>query len=375
MAGLSCFGLLYYYQALLPDLAEFFKIDKAKSSFAVSSATLGMALGLLISTFVADRFSRKKVIGYCLFSSAMLAFASSFSESFVVLIFLNFVKGFLLAGATSVTLAYISEEVSESRKLKITGFYIAGNAIGGMLGRVLTSNISHYQSWQFASEVIGILCLVFAIFFFILAPESKNFNPKKESFISLVKPNLKLIFNRSLMPFYITGFLLLGVFVSLYNFMAFFLINPPFHISRTWIPYVYVLYISGVLGSMNIRFWERKLKKPEPILKAMSILGMLGILFYFFGNVYAVVLGLAIFTYAFFVAHTVCSKSVGNFSQDKKTVAIAFYLLLYYLGASTLGSFSGIILQQLGWQFFLVFLMFIFGAIILVFSFKKSKII
>jgi hypothetical protein len=47
LAGLSCFGLLYYYQALLPDLVEYFKINKAKSSFAVSSATLGMALGLI----------------------------------------------------------------------------------------------------------------------------------------------------------------------------------------------------------------------------------------------------------------------------------------------------------------------------------------
>ena len=60
LAGLSCFGLLYYYQALLPDLVEYFKINKAKSSFAVSSATLGMALGLITSTFVADRYSRKK---------------------------------------------------------------------------------------------------------------------------------------------------------------------------------------------------------------------------------------------------------------------------------------------------------------------------
>lgn len=372
LAGLSCFGLLYYYQALLPDLSKYFNVNKAKSSFAVSSATFGMALGLLISTFVSDRFSRKKVIGYCLFGSAILAFESSFSENFSVLIFLNFLKGFLLAGATSVCLAYIAEEVSEERKLKITGFYIAGNAVGGMLGRVLSSNVSHYQSWQFASEVIGVMCLVFAISFFILAPRSKNFIPKKESFITLIKPNLKLILNQNLLPFYITGFLLLGVFVSLYNYMAFFLIKPPFNISRTWIPYVYILYVSGIFGSMNVSFWERKLKSSEKILKAMSILGMAGIIFYFFGNVFSVVLGLAIFTYAFFVAHTVCSKSVGNFSPEKKTVTIAFYLLLYYIGASTLGSFSGIILQKFDWQIFLVFLIFIFGMIYLIFDLKKS---
>ena len=374
LAGLSCFGLLYYYQALLPDLVEYFKINKAKSSFAVSSATLGMALGLITSTFVADRYSRKKVIGYCLFASAVLAFTSSFSENFNVLIALNFLKGFLLSGATSVCLAYIAEEVSENRKLRITGFYIAGNAVGGMIGRVISSQVSHYKSWQFASEFIGIWCLIFAILFFILAPKSQNFKPKKESFKTLIEPNFKLITHPKLLPFYITGFLLLGTFVSLYKYMAFFLVKAPFNISRSWISYVYVLYISGVFGSMNVSFWERKLKNSENVLKTMSLVGILGILFFFLQNTIAVIVGLAVFTYSFFVAHTVCSKSVGNFSKEKRTVTIAFYLLLYYIGASTLGSFSGVILQRLDWQVFLVFLTIIFGIIYLIFVFKKEKI-
>jgi YNFM family putative membrane transporter len=99
----------------------------------------------------------------------------------------------LLSGATSVCLAYIAEEVSENRKLRITGFYIAGNAVGGMVGRVISSQVSHYKSWQFASEFIGIWCLIFAILFFILAPKSQNFKPKKESFKTLIEPNFKLI--------------------------------------------------------------------------------------------------------------------------------------------------------------------------------------
>jgi ammonia channel protein AmtB len=65
---------------------------------------------------------------------------------------------------------------------------------------------------------------------------------------------------------------------------------------------------------------------------------------------------------------------VGNFSKEKRTVTIAFYLLLYYIGASTLGSFSGVILQKLDWQVFLVFLTLIFGIIYLIFVFKKEKI-
>lgn len=96
LSGLSCFGLLYYYQALLPELVDYFRIDKAQSSLAVSSSTFGMALGLLTAMFVADRYSRKKVIGYSLLSSAVFALLSSFSNHFTLLLFFNFLKGYFL---------------------------------------------------------------------------------------------------------------------------------------------------------------------------------------------------------------------------------------------------------------------------------------
>jgi YNFM family putative membrane transporter len=124
---------------------------------------------------------------------------------------------------------------------------------------------------------------------------------------------------------------------------------------------------------MNVSFWERKLKNSENVLKTMSLVGILGILFFFLQNTIAVIVGLAVFTYSFFVAHTVCSKSVGNFSKEKRTVTIAFYLLLYYIGASTLGSFSGVILQKLDWQIFLGFSHHYFRNYLFDFCLKKKN--
>jgi YNFM family putative membrane transporter len=256
LSGLSCFGLLYYYQALLPDLVTYFSLNKASSSLAVSSSTLGMAFGLITAMFLADRYSRKRVIGYSLLGAAFFAIVSSFSPNFWVLVIANFFKGYILAGSTSVGLAYIAEEVSISKKLKITGLYISGNAIGGMLGRVLAAHFIHLYSWQTASGIIGAVCLVFALLFFGFAPQSRNFQPKKESIKTLIKPNLIVIFSKKLLPFYLTGFLLLGAFVSLYNYMAFFLVKAPFNIAEQWIPYLYLLYIAGIGGSTTVSFWQ-----------------------------------------------------------------------------------------------------------------------
>ena len=148
------------------------------------------------------------------------------------------------------SLAYISEEVQPQNKGKITGLYIAGNALGGMGGRVISSYLSSEFSWRVASVSIGVLCALFAISFLIFSPRSVNFKPKRESFKSLIVSNLHLIVSVKLIPFYLIGSLMLGIFVSLYNYLGFYLIKEPFNFPPYLIHYIYFMYLFGVFGSI-----------------------------------------------------------------------------------------------------------------------------
>lgn len=125
LSGFSCFAQLYYFQPLLPDLAQEFGLSASHSSLAISFSTLGMVIGLFTAMFIADSISRKKLISAALLSSAVFSVICSYSSSFLLLVALSALKGFLLSGATSVSLAYISEEVQPQNKGKITGLYIA----------------------------------------------------------------------------------------------------------------------------------------------------------------------------------------------------------------------------------------------------------
>ena len=214
LSGFSCFAQLYYFQPLLPDLAKDFILSASESSFAISFSTLGMVFGLFTTMFVADRIPRKKMIGTGLLSSSIFSVAASFSPTFLPLILLSAAKGFLLSGATSVSMAYIAEEVSSRNKGKIMGLYIAGNALGGMAGRVISSWIGALYTW-IASVSIGLICALFAILFLLFSPRSTNFMPRKESFHTLIIANLQLITSKALIPFYLTGGLILGVFIQL----------------------------------------------------------------------------------------------------------------------------------------------------------------
>lgn len=352
LSGFSCFAQLYYFQPLLPDLARDFSLSASHSSFAVSFSTLGMVFGLFTMMFIADRIPRKKLISTGLLASSIFSVAASFSPTFTPLILLSAAKGFLLSGATSVSMAYISEEVSAANKGKIMGLYIAGNALGGMSGRFISSWIGNIFSWRIASGSIGVICAVFAALFLLFSPASVNFFPRKESFKSLITDNLHLITSRALIPFYITGGLILGVFVSLYNYMGFYLVKSPFGFPEYSIHYIYLMYIFGVFGSIATAGLTRKFS-PFTVLKSILLISAASILLLYFTNFWIVASGLAIFTFNFFVIHVLCNRIVSNYNIAKRSVTISIYLLSYYLGSSILGSATGVLLDTWGWRYFL----------------------
>lgn len=352
LSGFSCFAQLYYFQPLLPDLAHDFSLSASHSSFAVSFSTLGMVFGLFTMMFIADRIPRKRLIGTGLLASSIFSISASFSPTFFPLILLSAAKGFLLSGATSVSMAYISEEVSPQNKSRIMGLYIAGNALGGMGGRVISSWIGAEYSWRIASGSIGVICALFAALFMIFSPRSLNFVPRKESFKSLITDNIHLIMSKDLIPFYLTGGLILGVFVSLYNYMGFYLIKEPFNFSPYYIHYIYLMYIFGVFGSIATAGLSQRFSH-FTLLKAMLLISAAGILLLYFTNFWIVTIGLAAFTFNFFVVHVLCNRIVSEYNVAKRSVTISIYLLAYYLGSSLLGSGTGVILDLWGWQYFL----------------------
>ena len=159
------------------------------------------------------------------------------------------------------------------------------------------------------------ICLSFLIF----SPRSVNFKPKRESFKSLIVSNLHLIVSVKLIPFYLIGSLMLGIFVSLYNYLGFYLVKEPFNFSPYLIHYIYFMYLFGVFGSIATAKLTA-LYNHFKILKTIIALSVAGLLLLYINNFWIVTLGLAIFTFNFFVVHVICNRIVSDYNLQKRSL-------------------------------------------------------
>ncbi|AZB32560.1 MFS transporter [Chryseobacterium bernardetii] len=354
-SGLSVFAQLYLFQPMLPMAAEHFKVSVGDTSLLVSSSTIGMALGLLFFAFKADSYSRKGLMTFSLISSALLTIISTWIPSLSLLIAIGIFKGFVVSGVSAVALAYLTEEVSAAVIGAAISMYLSGNTIGGMSGRILATILAGEIGWRNAVLVIGIESLILGVIFWKLFPESKFFNPQKTDYHLKVKQMKFFLTNPYMLRLYLIAALVMGVFVSVYNYLTFRLEAKPFSLSHFIIAFIFLMYIFGVFGTMTVGRLSKRIP-PNTILKG-SILSMLaGALLLLSENLYLLIFGLGLFTFSFFAAHTMASQMTALYARRGKSSATSIYWLFYYFGSSILGTGTGYLLHAYSWNVFIAFL-------------------
>ncbi|MGH1516670.1 MFS transporter [Chryseobacterium sp. JK1] len=373
-SGLSVFAQLYLFQPMLPMAAEHFKVSVGDTSLLVSSSTIGMALGLLFFAFKADSYSRKSLMVFSLISSALLTIISTWIPSLSLLIGIGVLKGFVVSGVSAVALAYLTEELSALAVPMAISMYLSGNTIGGMSGRILATLIAGEFGWRNAVLMIGIESLLLGLVFWRLFPESKFFNPQKTDYHLKVKQMQFFLTNPYMLRLYFIAALLMGVFVSVYNYLTFRLEDKPFSLSHFIIAFIFLMYTFGVFGTMIVGRLSKRFSMND-ILKGTILSMLTGALLLLSENIYILIFGLGLFTLSFFAAHTMASQMTALYAKRGKSSATSIYWLFYYFGSSILGSGTGYILHAYSWNVFMAVLMVsvIIALILATFNTSREK--
>lgn len=348
LAGFAVFSSLYCVQPMMPFLAKFFQISPTHSSFPLSFSTIALALGLLFAGLISDRFGRKPIMAISLFSTASLLLLSAFLPYWEVFLATRMMVGLAVSGVASVAMTYIGEEIAQKDVGFAMGLYISGTAIGGMGGRLIAGVLLDYISWQTATMVIGVLNLLIAVVFYIALPASKHFKSYPIQFSRFIQSFKKNLSDPKLRLLFAQGFILMGCFVTVFNYMSYHLLEKPFELSQTWIGLISIAYLSGIYSSPRAASWSRKFGR-DKVLIAMFTTMILGLWIMLIPSLWGILIGLLIFTFSFFAAHSTSSSWVSVQSLQYRAVGSSLYLFCYYLGSSFLGSANGLVWEKYGW--------------------------
>ncbi len=348
LAGFAIFSSLYCVQPMMPFLAKFFQTTATNSSFPLSFSTIALALGLLFAGLISDRFGRKQIMAISLFSTATLLLISSFLPYWEIFLATRMMIGLAVSGVASVAMTYIGEEIAQKDVGFAMGLYISGTAIGGMGGRLIAGVLLDFISWQTATLIIGVLNFIIAIIFYLALPASKHFKAYPIQFSRFKESFKKNLSDSKLCLLFAEGFILMGCFVTVFNYMSYHLLEKPFELSQTWIGLISVAYLSGIYSSPRAASWSQKFGR-EKVLISMFLSMILGLWIMLIPSIWFILLGLLIFTFSFFAAHSTSSSWVSVQSLQYRAVGSSLYLFCYYLGSSILGSGSGLVWEHFGW--------------------------
>ncbi|QCI21854.1 MFS transporter [Buchnera aphidicola (Hyadaphis tataricae)] len=346
--GFATFSILYCVQSILPIFSKQFNLTPAESSLSLSAATGMMALGMLFTASLSDVIGRKLLMSTCLFIAAMLTIICSMMSSWTAIVLCRALTGLALSGVVAVAMTYISEEIHPNSLSFCMGLYISGNTIGGFTGRFLSSILVEQFSWNIALVVVGIFSFISSCFFLYFLPSSKNFysiSINFQKFFNRFYLNLK---NCQLFILFVIGFIIMGSFVTIFNYIGYRLMLEPFFLCQSNIGLLSSIYLTGVYSSPKAGILIKKYYRKSILIMSL-ILMLFGLSITQYDQLWIIIVGLIVFSSGFFASHSIASSWIGAHTKIAKAQATSLYLFFYYLGSSIFGTFGGVFWMYSKW--------------------------
>ncbi|SEM27402.1 MFS transporter, YNFM family, putative membrane transport protein [Pseudoxanthomonas sp. GM95] len=350
LAGFATFSLLYCVQPLLPEFARSFGVSAAASSLPLSLATGGLAIAIFCAGALSENLGRRGLMFGSIALAALLNGIAAFIPHWETLVVVRALSGIALGGVPAVAMVYLAEELPAHKLGAATGLYVGGNAFGGMMGRIGMSVLTDHFDWRTALAVMSAFDLLVAIGFVLLLPPSRNF-------VRRAGVNLRFhlqawgghLRHRYLPWLFSIPFLLMGTFVSVYNYAGFRLGGPEFGLSQSQIGLIFSAYVFGIVASSVAGVGADRFGR-GPVVLGGTALAIVGLVLTATHALPVIIFGIVLLTIGFFIAHAAASAWVGRLGQASKSHAASLYLLAYYVGSSVVGSVSGWFWQHGGWS-------------------------
>ncbi|GAA1180179.1 MFS transporter [Nesterenkonia xinjiangensis] len=346
--GVATFAQLYSPQGLLPVISADQHVTADQAALMISAATFGLALGVIPWSYIGDAHGRRPAMLWAISLACLCALVAVVVPDFSWTLVVRFVEGVMLGGVPALAVAYLSEEVHPRAAAVAAGTYISGTTVGGLSGRLVAAPIGEQLGWRVGMLSVTILAVACVLLFLRLAPSAVRFTPRRTRVLEAVAALTGNLRSPALWVVYLQGFLTMGGFVAMYNYLGFQLAGPPFQLPIWLAAFVFLAYLAGTwssprAGRLAARFSRR------PVLLGGNLVMAAGVLLTLVPSLPVVILGMVVLTAGFFAAHAVAAGWAGSSAVAGRAQSASLYNLGYYAGSSVFGFLGGTFLHLFGW--------------------------
>ncbi len=348
-AGVATFAQLYAPQAVLPAISTGLRVAPAEAALLVSAATGGLAVSVLLWSWLADRRGRVRTMMIAIVLATVIGAAFAFTSYLPLMVLLRFLEGACLGGVAGVAVAYITEETHAASMAAATGLYISGTSLGGLSGRLVSGPVTDLTgSWRAGVGAVIAVSAVAAVLFAVLVPPARRFTPRRTSLLDVSRRAVRHLRRPRMLAVFVQAFCLMGAFVTVYNYLGFRLERPPFALSPTVTSLLFLSYLAGTWSSQQatragVRFGRRT------VLLGSGGLMLGGLALTWIPSIAVIIIGLVVLTAGFFAGHAIASALAGIMATEGRAQATALYNFFYYAGSSLMGWGGGYLFAVGGW--------------------------
>lgn len=345
------FSAMYSTQPVLPQIGAEFHVSPAQAGLTILAVTVALAFASLSAGRIADAIGTRRMMLICGSLLTALSVAAPLAPTFGWLVALRAAQGLAVPGITVAGLAYLHNELPASWRGRVSGFYIAANTIGGMVGRLGVGLTVEAIGWRGGLGLVaGWVALGTALLW--ATPGSQ---PTVESADTEThhadSPPLPAIMRRLWWAPLIGGTVFFP-FLTVFSYSPYRLESAPYNLSPTVTSLIYVLYLLGavaspIAGNISDRVGRR------PTIQVSLLIAGAGLACTLVTVLPVTALGLALVCVGSLMAHVAANAAVSERANPlgarARATALSLYTLGFYIGGG-LGSFvPGLALVRFGW--------------------------
>jgi YNFM family putative membrane transporter len=339
---------LFATQAILPSLAQAYRVSAGEMGVAVNASTLGMAVAGLGVALFSRRIDRRRGILWSLVLLAVPTALLATAPDLATFAALRVIQGLCMASAFTLTLAYLGEQCNAADAAGAFAAYITGNVASNLFGRLVSAALADHFGLALNFYAFALLNLAGAALVYFTITAATPLTPGRQTTRAQLAIWMSHLRNLPLLLAFGIGFCILFAFIGTFTYVNFVLVRPPFALGAMALGFVYFVFLPPIVttplaGRAVDRFGTRR-----SMWAALAVAGS-GLPLLLLSQLGAVAFGMVLVAAGTFFAQAIATGFVSRAATADRGSASGIYLASYFAGGLVGSAALGVIFERAGW--------------------------